>query len=407
MRDLELAQVQINELIDEYVPLLDKSHNIFTQIASLDISALMALYRALDFEWRGVTPYSREKYFNDLYAFDFELNKIFSALLAFELDASSLIKKEGSLLFNRDQYLEDLCFEELERNGYAVAPYKLTPNMVNEIFESILEEKFENRGIYHQEFMGSEIVEKIANAKIKNLLGKNGDTLWIKDQNKLAHKKVFQEIAFDPFILSMVAKYLGCCPVHVQTNLWFSFPTIKDKNNLSSNGQMFHQDKEFLKFIKIFIYLTDVDENRGAHCYVEGSHIDEAYKYGVKISDRLSDVTLREIYDESRVAVLTGSAGTIAFGDTSCVHRGLPVKEGYRAILQIEYATSLYISPVEKYSRIENSCGNNYSNEIFRRLTNNYNEEDSSPNLKNGGPSSVISKYHPKVLLRLLKRYVL
>jgi hypothetical protein len=35
---------------------------------------------------------------------------------------------------------------------------------------------------------------------------------------------------------------------------------------------MFHRDAEDFTFLKLFIYLLDVEPKNGAHCYIRGSH---------------------------------------------------------------------------------------------------------------------------------------
>lgn len=51
-----------------------------------------------------------------------------------------------------------------------------------------------------------------------------------------------------------------------------------------------------------------------------------------------------------RVRSVTGPPSLVMFGDTSCVHKGTPVLAGCRAIMQLEYTTSLYLSPVSRFT---------------------------------------------------------
>jgi len=206
----------------------------------------------------------------------------------------------------------------------------------------------------------------------------------------------------------MVTKYLGCAPVHVQTNLWFSFPTVKDKNNLSTNAQMYHQDKEFVKFIKVFIYLSDVGPDNGPHGYVVGSHVDEAHTHGYGFGERILDEDVERLYGADRVKSLVAPAGTITFGDTSCVHKGVPVEAGHRVMLQLEYASSLYLSPVPPFSEPSKDVFGAlpYPKPIVTRITQNYNNADRAAYQKMADASKAPEVSTFRKVLRLAKRYV-
>lgn len=404
MINLSSQREKINSLIEQNLPQFDGLSEIFSSINSLDSKSVGALYHALDFEFSN-GEYSREEYLNDLYVFDNNLKNIFSFILRSQLDISPILNDESSSLFDRNQLLESQGLKELLEKGYVLSPYKLSDERIAEIYGGIQDLNFINRGIYNQEFLGKEIVQNLpSEKKIRKLLGKNGDTLWIKDQNDLVGRDIFQKIAFDPYILSMASGYLGCCPVHVQTNIWFSFPTYGSLANKSLNGQLFHQDKEFIKFLKVFVYLTNVNENNGPHCYVEGSHVDEAHQYGLKLSDRFSDERVIQVYGNHRVKKLLGSAGTIAFGDTSCMHKGLPIVSGYRAILQIEYASSLYLSPVPYFSNLQSSRCNSFSKSLWTRLTRNYCDEKKLTKKMSHNLLPPTTIWHPKNILKLIMR---
>ena len=71
---------------------------------------------------------------------------------------------------------------------------------------------------------------------------------------------------------------------------------------------MFHQDKEFAKFFKVFVYLTDVTEGNGPHVFVEGSHIDEAHTLGVPVTERIPDAEITKYYASDRIKTLLGPA---------------------------------------------------------------------------------------------------
>lgn len=76
------------------------------------------------------------------------------------------------------------------------------------------------------------------------------------------------------------------------------------------------------------------------------SMLDELNQHGIPYSTRLPDEQVLNIYGEDKLRIVEGKAGTIIFGDTVAAHKGLPLKKGSRLMLQLEYAASLYMSPV-------------------------------------------------------------
>ena len=89
----------------------------------------------------------------------------------------------------------------------------------------------------------------------------------------------------------------------------------------------------------------------------------------------MSDENIGDYYSEDRLKKVKGKAGTLIFGDTSSVHKGSAVKHGKRIMLQLEYASSLYLSPVSPFSDIDTKIfeRRGYSDAIVNRLTLNYN----------------------------------
>lgn len=75
----------------------------------------------------------------------------------------------------------------------------------------------------------------------------------------------------DMNFFAIAQEYLACKPIHDLVLMWWSAP---HSNKASSEAaQLYHFDMDHLKFLKFFIYLTDVDEHNGPHCYVRKSHI--------------------------------------------------------------------------------------------------------------------------------------
>lgn len=71
-------------------------------------------------------------------------------------------------------------------------------------------------------------------------------------------------IANDLAVLSIVQDYLGATPT-ISILICWSIP----KDGVAKDAQLFHRDVSDYKFVKLFIYLTDVVEESGPHLYIK------------------------------------------------------------------------------------------------------------------------------------------
>ncbi len=322
------------------------------RINALDSAAQDALLRFVLAEVNEEPTFAeRDRYFSDLCAFDFTLNEIASELVNSRVGVETWDAgvPDDLRFFSKppSTSAQDTVVATMMRDGYCLSPISLTDKHMADLKAGLRTQSFRTKGMRPQTLDGATLLafEKTDGSPSTE----DGDTYWVDDMDALAHDPLFMKLAFDPYIVAMAGRYLGCPPVHVQTNAWFSFPGRISKNNLSLNGQLFHQDKEFTKFFKVFIYLSDVGLEQGPHSYVEGSHHDELHRKGVGLSARVTDTDIGNYYERARIKTVTGPAGFIFFGDTSCVHKGESVIKGMRIMLQLEYASSLYLSPVPPF----------------------------------------------------------
>lgn len=351
------------------------------RIAALSTGASAALRRLLLAEMARTPTFEvRAQKIGDLAHFDFSLNA---------LAAELLLEIHGVASFDGDDQIEIPRFFKgapnrnevnglvnvLNKKGYCPSPVPLTQQQIFDVFEVLGQCQYSTKGHYPHTMTGIALLDALKNGSMPPV--SDGDTYWLTDQDELVHNPLLASLAFDPYIISVVSKYLGCAPVHVQTNAWFSLPSAQFKSNLSSNAQMFHQDKEFVKFLKVFVYLTDVGMEQGPHSYIEGSHLDELHRKGPGLSDRVADADIGKYYEPSRLKTVTGPAGMVLFGDTSCVHKGEPVRAGYRVMLQLEYASSLYLSPVKPFNDMSESQLSlmPYGEAVAKCMTRNYSSD--------------------------------
>lgn len=126
--------------------------------------------------------------------------------------------------------------------------------------------------------------------------------------------------------------YLGAKSKVLNTQIWATFT---DDGNTYNPDFGFHYDLDDYRFLKLFIYLTDVDDASGPHQIIEKSHKGNVL---FRFFNRRLEEPLSEAYG-SNVKVMSGKKGEGFFEDTLCYHKGTrPLKP--RMILQIQYGIS-------------------------------------------------------------------
>jgi len=146
-----------------------------------------------------------------------------------------------------------------------------------------------------------------------------------------------------PLLLDIADQYLGCRSKIAGVASWRS----RFVGDRSANAQLFHRDLDALKWLKVFIYLTDVTDQNGPHVYVKKTH---------KLNKFLS---FRRIWDDEIVSSgleevhIKGLKGTVIVADSFGLHKGLAPKEGHRAILQVTYCRDrLFMTEYPKNSQL-------------------------------------------------------
>ena len=137
-------------------------------------------------------------------------------------------------------------------------------------------------------------------------------------------------LANDPAVIRIATAYLGCKPTLSSIGLRWSFPGAGE----AANTQRFHRDPDDWRFLKLFVYLTDVDAGSGPHVYVAGSH-----RTAGRVRERL--YTTEEIehrYGRERLRTIAGPRGTSFLADTYGIHRGDVPTSRPRLILQLQYS---------------------------------------------------------------------
>ena len=138
------------------------------------------------------------------------------------------------------------------------------------------------------------------------------------------------DLANSEVVLSGLARLFGCKPTIAYMTAWWSIAG----HDRGEQAELFHRDVDDWRFIKLFLYATDVDEDAGPHGYVPGSH--RAAKL-LRIK-RFTEEEVRATFGQDSVMRFTGPAGTCFLENTFGIHRGYPPARRNRLIVQIVYS---------------------------------------------------------------------
>lgn len=151
-----------------------------------------------------------------------------------------------------------------------------------------------------------------------------------------------QRLMGDESIIALAQEYLGSKPVLDTVNMWWM--TAYTNQPDSNAAQLYHFDMDHARWIKFFVYLTDVTPESGPHCFVAGSHRRDGIPAHLlsKGYTRLSDAEVSATFPPSDLLEITGPRGTILAVDTRGLHKGKPIVQGERLIFEMEFSNSLF-----------------------------------------------------------------
>jgi hypothetical protein len=151
-----------------------------------------------------------------------------------------------------------------------------------------------------------------------------------------------QALMADASILTVAQTYLGTRPLADVIGMWWhtAYSTEPDEEA----AQFYHFDMDRIRWLKFFIYLTDVGPDNGPHCFVRGSHRSGGIPWRLRAKGyaRLSDAEVRANYPAESIVEFCAPQGTVIAEDTRGLHKGLHVRAGDRLMLQIQFSNSLF-----------------------------------------------------------------
>ncbi|UUX48420.1 hypothetical protein NUH88_13455 [Nisaea acidiphila] len=157
-------------------------------------------------------------------------------------------------------------------------------------------------------------------------------------------------LANHPRVIGVAARYLGVMPTVMGLSMWWSYPGREE----AEHAQLFHIDRHCYRFCKLFIYLTDVDDESGPHVYVRNTgDYGQNYRFAAEkaqgdqeklkhyneilAKQRKTDAEIEELFGSDRIVTKTGKAGSALLGNTGSIHKGLVPSGKKRLLFQALY----------------------------------------------------------------------
>lgn len=155
------------------------------------------------------------------------------------------------------------------------------------------------------------------------------------DSNEILNHLPTLNFALSHEILSIIGQYLGTAPSLHSVNLWWGCA-----GKINAGSPFFHLDSLDNSCIRMYLYLSDVDERSGPFCVIPRKETFSFIRKTGYLGNSLSDKTVfKEIKFES-LKILKGAAGSIfAIDATNSLHYGSRCVEKDRVAMIFSYAS--------------------------------------------------------------------
>jgi hypothetical protein len=155
---------------------------------------------------------------------------------------------------------------------------------------------------------------------------------------------VYSRFALQKPLLEIANSYFGMYTRLRYYNVWHTFAT----GSQPRESQLWHRDREDYYILKVFAYLSDVDETAGPFTYAAGSHLKGRLRREPKYVlegdiKRSNDSQMAEVVSREQWIKGIGPKGTIIFADTRGYHKGGLARERDRIMY-----TCMFTSPASQ-----------------------------------------------------------
>lgn len=240
----------------------------------------------------------------------------------------------------------------LRRDGHVLFPAALPPALCDRLLEFALMQPCRRRPMDGEAAGATEAVYERA---------KPTGIVYDFHPQVLVNNPDIQGLMQDSSILGLAQAYLGAQPVLDTVNLWWT--AAQGARPDSNAAQLWHFDMDRVRWLKFFVYLTDVGPQSGPHCFVAGSHRTDGIPRELLERGyvRISDADVARLYPSGAFRKFTAPRGSIIAEDTRGLHKGESVLSGDRLMLEFEFSNSLFGGNPVNHAKI--AC---YRDDAFR-----------------------------------------
>ena len=157
----------------------------------------------------------------------------------------------------------------------------------------------------------------------------------------LNHFASIRALSEDPTLLTIAKQYIGNTASFMDCRLWWTFTAPAEDYDTELTASFFHYDKDDYACLRLFFYLTDVDDTAGPHHVILTSHRKKTLAQMFSLGERSQEHLLAH-YGEKNHVVVCGSRGQGFLEDPFCFHRASRPLLRDRLVLQLRYATKDY-----------------------------------------------------------------
>jgi hypothetical protein len=211
--------------------------------------------------------------------------------------------------------------DTLRRNGWAALPPMLSPEQVTEVLG----------------FLKPRDLVAADGRRFRADNAPAGASLASYPLRTVLECPHIMQVMNRPDVLGVAEQYLGCQPTISGLRIDWSCPATG-----TGYVQRFHRDYDDWKIVKLFVYLSDVDDTSGPHEFVATSHRHSGQLRAIPYEQ----ADLERTYGRERLVRVVGSRGTSFMVDTWGIHKGNVPMTRTRIMLQIQYS----ILPVLKFA---------------------------------------------------------
>ena len=262
---------------------------------------------------------------------------------------------------SKETRLKDNLFSDEKLNSYKIINdidkkgYSETFLLKKKITDNILKESLDN-----DEFVLNKIDPNIKVKDLKILENENIDS-YIKrlSSHKISRltktinlsnkKSELNKLIMSDEVLNIAKNYLNTKEISINASFFISNPLETSENEKYKNAQYFHWDNDFTKFVKLYIYLNDVNYDNGPHIFIPETH--KFKKQNNKLCRLYSDINIENNYAKSKI--FTGNAGSMFFVDSFGIHKGIPPSKSHRLMLNVHFGRGkILYTKYDKYIKL-------------------------------------------------------